>query len=499
MSCNSDLIAKTKNGVVQGFHNGRCLFFGGIPFASSTAGEAKFKPPQPPKSWQGVRPAVFPGPAIYQNPTRFEPFLGPDPQPQSEDALCLNIWTPALDSDKRPVYVWIHGGAYISGSASFPLYDGSSFARNGDIVFVGINYRLGERGYLHLKHLDENYAGSGNNALLDHVAALKWVRDNIEAFGGDPHRVTVGGQSAGGGAITGLMMMPQARGLFHGAIIQSISLMSFRDLELAEYATKTFMEAAGVPDISSLEAAPMATLLAAQRVTVRSRPPWKQATFQPVIDGEVLTKDILPAASDGDLVDVPVLIGITSEEWKPFQFFMNPDDVPRDEETFVNFFDHLVGDGGELISTYRDIVGNLEPEEIFAAAMSDWRWRGPTLDFAARLSDKQKLYAYEFTWKSPTNDGRLGAGHCVEIPFCFDNLSTTSTPYLIGSAAPTVLADNMHARWCTFIRNGSPNNDSTIDWPAYDKRCRATMMFDVDSQIVEDPHPERRTYWENRN
>jgi para-nitrobenzyl esterase len=493
-----DWIVETQCGPVQGVEKGGCLFFGGIPFAASTAGAARFKPPQPVQPWDDVRPAVYPGPVINQNPTRFEPFLGPDPQPQSEDGLSVNVWTPATDGAKRPVYVWIHGGAYISGSGSFPLYDGASFAENGDIVFVGLNYRLGERGYLQLDHLDKKYAGSGNNALRDQIAALEWVRDNIAAFGGDPDQVTLGGQSAGGGAITGLMMMPEAKGLFHRAIIQSISMMSFRDSALAEYTTETFMAAVGASDIAALEGAPIEKLLAAQRTTLRTRPPTGKALFQPVIDGSVLTKDILPTARDGEMMDIPIMIGITTEEWKPFQFFMNPDDVPKTENAMAALFDNLAGDGADVVAAYHKMVGQLEPEQLFAAAMSDWRWRQATMELQSILSDKQAVYAYEFTWKSPTNDGKLGAGHCVELPFCFNNMQTPSTPYLIGAEAPEALADTMHRSWCNFIRSGVPASDGTGDWPSYDLDRRATMMFDEKSQLEDDPHPERRVYWENR-
>lgn len=498
MTNKKDFIVELQAGALQGFDNGRCLFFGGIPYAASTAGAARFKPPESPAPWEGIRHAVHSGPIVNQNPTRFEPFIGPDPQPQSEDSLSVNVWTPALDGAKRPVYVWFHGGAYVSGSGSFPLYDGSYFARNGDIVCVGVNYRLGERGYLHLAHLDEGYASSGNNALLDQVAALEWVRDNIAAFGGDPDRVTVGGQSAGGAAVAGLMMMPQARGLFHQAIIQSIAVGSFRDLEIAKQATKTFMAAAETRDIAALEAAPIETLLAAQRATMRSRPPWKKNAFQPVIDGTVLTKDIIPAARDGDMMDIPVMLGITTDEWKPFQFFMNPQDIPRDQAAVVAFFEELVGDGAGLVGAYREMVGELEPEDLFAAVMSDWRWRRPAHELTAIFSDRQTVFAYEFGWKSPTNEGRLGAGHCVDIPYCFNNMATPSSPYLIGSNPPMGLADTMHAAWCAFIQAGSPANDITGDWPNFDVTRRATMMFDTNSELVNDPHEARRSFWENR-
>ncbi len=487
--------AETRNGALQGYHNGRCYYFGGIPFAGSTAGANRFKPPQPVEPWSGLRPAVNAGPIVNQNPTRFEPFLGPDPQPQSEEGLNLTVWTPGVDGAKRPVYVWIHGGAYISGAGSFPLYDGSSFAANGDIVCVGINYRLGERGYLYLGHLDEAYAGSGNNGLRDQVAALEWVRDNIEAFGGDPDQVTVGGQSAGGGAITGLLMMPEVKGLFHRAIIQSISMMSFCDLAEAEESTQTFMEAAGATHIADLEAAPMETLLAAQRTTLRSKPSWGKARFQPLVDGTVLTKDVLPACRDGDMAHIPLMVGITSDEWKPFQFFMNAEDVPRRDDTLVAFFDALVGDGAGVATAYREITGEEEPEALFQAAMSDWRWRHANMQFQSILSSRQDIYAYEFTWKSPTHDGRLGAGHCVELPFCFHNMQSPSTPFLIGGGAPTGLADTMHAAWCAFIREGTPAPGE--DWPLYDEDRRATMMFDVESGIENDPSRDRRLFWES--
>jgi para-nitrobenzyl esterase len=494
----SNLIVETTKGLVQGYDNRRCHFFGGIPFSAPTGGPQRFRPPQPVEPWQEVRSAVYPGPIISQNPTRFETFLGPDPQPQSENGLSVNVWTPAADDAKRPVYVWIHGGAYISGSSSFPLYDGTSFAHNGNIVVVGLNYRLGDRGYLHLNHLDESYAGSGNVALMDQVAALEWVRDNIAAFGGDPGHVTVGGQSAGGGAITGLMMMPAARNLFHRAIIQSISLMSFRDLALAEYTTETFMAEVGATSIAELEAAPIETLLAAQRATVRTRPVTGKALFQPVIDGTVLKKDILPSARDGELLDIPIMIGITAEEWKPFQFFMNPEDVPKSETAMAAVFDDLCGNGSGLVSAYREMLGVLEPTQLFAAAMSDWRWRQTTLKLQSILSDKQDVYAYEFRWRSPTNEGKLGAGHCVEIPFCFDNMETPSTPYLIGYKAPKMLADTMHGSWCNFIRGGNPESDRTGDWPRYDQERRATMMFDTTSKLEDDPSSNRRLYWESR-
>jgi para-nitrobenzyl esterase len=495
----ANLIVETRSGAIQGCHTGISVFFGGIPYAGAVSGQARFKPPQNATSWDGVRPAVYPGPVICQNPTRFDPFLGPDPQPQSEDALVLNVWTPAPDGNKRPVYVWIHGGAYVSGSGSFPLYDGARFAAYGDIVCVSINYRLGERGYGHFAHLDESYAGSGNNALKDQLQALRWVRDNIERFGGDPDQVTVGGQSAGAGSITGLMMMDDARGLFHRAIIQSIALMSFRDVELAEWASTRFMKELGAASIAEIEQAPISDLLAAQRATMRARPPWKKVAFQPVVDGQVLKRDILPAARAGAMADIPLLIGTTTDEWNPFRFFMDPATLPGNGAELERFVDQAIGDGGQVIEAYREAHGGLETSALFNAIVSDWRWWRPTLRLVEILCSRQPVWLYEFAWKSPAHDGALGAGHCVDLPFCFDNLATPSTPYLVGTDPPRKLAQAMHASWCAFIRSGDPAVDDTGRWPRYDTEHRAVMKFDNETASVRDPRAGLRTFWQERD
>ncbi len=488
-------VVETRTGKVQGYHTGRCLFFGGIPYAATVAGANRFRPPRPPEPWTGVRPAVHPGPVVPQNPTRFDPFLGPDPQPQSEDCLSVNVWTPAADDARRPVHVWIHGGAYVSGSGSFPLYDGSSFAERGDIVAVSINYRLGDRGYVSLGHLDPAYETSGNNAVLDQIAALEWVRDNIAAFGGDPAQITVGGQSAGGGSITALMMAPAGRGLFHRGIIQSIAHMSFRDPDLAIENAEAFMRFAGAADIPALEALPIDVLLAAQRQTMRTRPPWMKVGFQPRFGDSVLARDILPAARDGEMLDIPIMVGTTSDEWNPFAFFMNPDDIPATDGEAIALLDKVMGDGAARMALYRDARGPMQALDCFNAVMGDWRWWAPTLRFAEALANRQPVFHYEFAWSSPTHEGRLGAGHCVELPFTFHNLNTPSSPYLIGDRPPVALADRMHDAWIAFVRTGNPSTQALGDWPRYDTARRATMTFDTDCTVVDNPRRELREHW----
>ena len=190
-------VVETSYGKLQGYFTGQCLLFAGIPYAAPPTGQRRFRPPAPPEPWAGVRDATHFGPIQPQTPSRFERFLGPDTQPQSEDSLCLNVWTPAVDAEHRPVLLYIHGGAWVSGSGSMPLYHGESFAARHDLVAVTLNYRLGEAGSLHLGHLDSEFASSGNNSILDAIAALRWIRENISAFGGDPDKITICGQSAG--------------------------------------------------------------------------------------------------------------------------------------------------------------------------------------------------------------------------------------------------------------------------------------------------------------
>ncbi|MDH3232866.1 MAG: carboxylesterase/lipase family protein [Alphaproteobacteria bacterium] len=489
-------VVETSAGSIQGYHTGRCQFFGGIPYAASPEGRLRFRPPEPPAPWTGVRAAVHPGPMQPQNPTRFEPFLGPDPQPQSEDSLSLNVWTPGLAGGRRPVFVWIHGGAYVTGSGSFPLYDCSDLSARGDIVCVSINYRLGERGYLYLGGMDDELALSGNTALLDQIAALRWVHDNIEAFGGDPGRVTLAGQSAGAGSITGLMAAKPAHGLFHRAIIQSIAYMSFRSPELALEITERFLEESGASDPAALEAMPVPQLLAAQRAVMRGRPAWKKSGFQPMVDGDLVARDLLDLAAAGELADVPVMVGTTRDEWNPFNFFLTPEQIPRDDAGVALFFDDIDGRGEATLAFYRErLPKTIDAEGVFCAALGDYRWWAPTLRFAEALADKQPVYLYRFDWASPALDGRLAAGHCVDLPFWFGNLATPSTPYLLGADdPPTALARAMQGACLSFVRGEEPGGEGLPQWPAHDSQTRAVMRLDIEPTVLNDPRPDARRH-----
>ena len=290
-------------------------------------------------------------------------------------------------------------------------------------------------------------------------------------------------------------MAPGARGLFHRGIIQSIAHMSFLDPDLATEVAETFMRFAGAADIASLEALPIDVLLAAQRQTLRTRPPWLKIGFQPRFGDSVLARDILPAARDGEMLDIPVMVGTTSDEWNPFAFFMNPDDIPSTDGEAIALLDRIMGDGEARMALYRSVRGPMDALDTFNAITGDWRWWVPTLRFAETVADKQPVYHYEFAWKSPTHDGRLRAGHCVELPFTFHNLHTPSSPYLIGGSPPVALADRMHAAWIAFVRTGNPSTPELGEWPRYDMTRRATMTFDTDCALVDDPRPELREHW----
>ncbi len=271
---NRTTIVETTYGKLQGHFTGRCLLFAGIPYAVPPVDERRFRPPEPPEPWAGIRDATHFGPMQPQSPSRFAVFMGPDPHVQSEDSLCLNVWTPAADNRRRPVLVFIHGGAWVSGAGSFPLHHGEAFASRHDAVFVSLNYRLAEAGGLYLGHRDPSFSGSGNTALLDHIAALTWVRDHIAAFGGDANNVTLCGQSAGANATAALMAAPRAAGLFQRAICQSPSYF-VRSKDDAIDTTEYFLDMLGVQAIGDLQRLPMQTRLAARGDLMRAlaKPP----------------------------------------------------------------------------------------------------------------------------------------------------------------------------------------------------------------------------------
>jgi para-nitrobenzyl esterase len=408
----------------------------------------------------------------------------------------LNVWTPAADDGQRPVLVFIHGGAFVSGSGSLPMYHGEAFAARQDLVAVSLNYRLAEGGSLYLGHRDAHYTTSGNTGLLDQIAALHWVRDNIAAFGGDPSNVTVCGQSAGAHAALALMAAPRAAGLFHRAISQSLArLTPLRTIAEAIETTERFFKLVGVQTISELQQVRLDALLAARGQMMRTTPPWR-TVWGTLVDNEVIPEQPLAAAAAGRLAPVPLLIGACHDDYQPYPSLLPADVVPQEDGAVVRLFDSLGIDGAHLLRVYREWLGSVAPTEIFVAAMTDTTFRQPSIKIAERHAPHHPTFMYDFRWASPVQNGALGAGHTVDIPFALHTLWTPHTPYHLGDNPPVALADQMHEAWSTFASTGRPAAAALPEWLPYEPGQRSTMALDVQSSLLCDPEQARRLYWE---
>jgi para-nitrobenzyl esterase len=491
-----DIDVRTQQGVVRGRMVEGVATFQGIPYAAPPFGANRFQPPQPAERWDGVREAFSYGPTVPK-PPYFPPFdvLLPEPVIPGEDCLNLNIWTPDPGRAGLPVMVWIHGGAFSRGSGAIPQYDGSRFARDG-VVCVTINYRLGTDGFL---YLDDGIANLG---LLDQIAALAWVQENIAAFGGDQNNVTIFGESAGAFSVSTLLSMPRARGLFRRVIAESGAGHHVISSATAQRVYQYLAEKLGVEATREAFAAmPINRLLQAQvelAADVFGNPDpqrWGELAanlmpFEPVIDGNVLPARPIDSIVGGAGAGLDVMIGTNAEEQRLFM-------VPNGAINYINE-DILAGTVAayglpvaETIATYRAIRPDASAGELLAAVVTDWFYRIPAIRLAdAHTQGSGATYMYEFAWRSPKFDGKLGACHALEIPFVFDTLDKEGYEPLMGDGAPQQLADAMHAAWVAFASDGDPG------WPRYDLEQRTTMRFDTIQQLVEDPRSEERLLWE---
>jgi para-nitrobenzyl esterase len=474
------LVVRTAAGELRGANENGIAVFRGVPYAAPPVGDLRFLPPQPMPPRQGVRDATSDGPIPPQGRSRLAHIMGDFERQQSEDCLTLNIWTPAPDAKKRPVMVWIHGGAFASGAGSLPWYSGERFAANGDIVAVSINYRLGALGFLCLPGVSD-----GNLGLLDQVAALRFVRDNIAAFGGDPDNVTVVGQSAGAASIAILMTMPDARGLFRRAILQSTPFgrMS-RTREDAHRIGRRLLEVLGLKpeEAGRLKSLPFAELVKAQGELGRLEKKFADALapFWPVIDGKVFPGDVRPALEAGAGAQIDIMVGTTREEMAAFycvdQEIANAD-AAAVEGVFASMFK-----GGHR--PYYDEIARMRASATNAALlgdlMSDAVFRLGSLRMAEWRADQGRpVYVFQFDWQSPAG---FEACHCIEIPFVFNNLpSWTDSPMLRGARPAEMkgLAEAMHGAWIAFIRSGKPDHPRLPAWPPYRREDRTTMRFDA--------------------
>lgn len=485
------VIVDTLQGKVEGTAGDGVWSFKGIPYAAPPVGARRFLPPAPPQSWEGVRPAATHGPVMSQNASLVERIFGGTEREMSEDALTLNVWTAGTDA-ARPVLVWIHGGAFTTGSGSIPWYDGTRFARKGAVV-VTINYRLGALGFLHLGDIaGEAYASSGNNGLLDQVAALEWVRDNIAAFGGDPGNVTVFGESAGAMSIGTLLGMPRAKGLFHKAILQSGAASHVESRERGTKVARELLDALGT-DVAGLHELPVERILAVSG-NLGEAVGDDELRYLPTVDGVTFPQPPLDAIAAGLNADVPVLIGTTRDEWNLFALgdprFQGLDDVALQAHAANLFRGHERA--ARAIETYRGARPNADAAALLSGMITDSVFRIPALRLVERhLEAGGRAHVYLFTWATPAFDGRLGSCHALEIPFVFDNLDAPGVNFLTGGSAPQSLADAMHDAWLRFAGTGDPG------WTPYDVDRRPTMVFDAESAVQDDPQGVERRCWED--
>ena len=509
----TDNTVEISTGKLRGTYTQGIHAYKGIPYGGPTGGKNRFQPPVPVESWAGVKEANGYGQACWQ-PADISPqsytFMGAvGLSLMGEDCLVLNVWSPGLnDNRKRPVMVWLHGGGFFVGSGDhLPCFDGASLAKSGDVVVVSLNHRLGVFGYLYLDEIaGDRYKGSGNAGMLDIVQALKWVRDNITVFGGDPGNVTVFGQSGGGAKVTALLAMPAAKGLIHRAVSQSGPGMKERPAEGATQVARQYLGAFGLKPNQLERLHEMRTdMVYSGWAAMTPSVGMPFGHFAPVVDGKVLPVQPFDPVAAPTAADVPLMIGTNKDEVL-FMLMRQPELKTCDEnlmrKTLIERSRFEPGGINapleridDLISVYRRTRPQASPFDRLIAMLTDQK-RAAAISVAERktAAGHAPAYMYMFTWESPFLGGAVKSCHGLELPFVFNNVEPTG---MIGNGPERFkLAEKISATWISFARNGNPNHKGIPNWPAYESGKRATMMLNLQCQMQEDPHPEERKIWE---
>lgn len=478
-------VVQTKQGPVLGREKNGVLMFNGIPFAAPPIGEHRFKAPEDPAPWDDIRDCTrfgSPAPQLATGSMTNNVEVKWD-----EDCLFLNVCTPAIDKPTRPVLVWIHGGAYRTGQGAVPWYNGSSFALNGDIVVVSINYRLGALGFTDLSHLGEEFATSGVNGTLDQIQALRWVKNNIASFGGDPEQVTIAGESAGGFSVCTLVANEQAQGLFKRAISQSGSAEQVLTKAQGREVADLLMQELGAETADDMLGARAGDILKAmiqvdKRYTPLGIGNGAVQAFYPVTGNDVLPVSPLEAIRNGVGHDVVLMAGVNKDE---NSLFIPPG---LTEETLISRAKNLGGES--LVDDYRSFLPGADPTELAIQIASDQLFRLPTIRLLeARAEQGAAGWMYQFDWES--RQPHLKATHALEIPFVFNTLQSPGVDVFIGPGElPQSVADEMHSAWTAFIQGEEPA------WASYNEQSRTVMHFDNTSSVVENGDTARVAAWQ---
>src|SRR6266571_2986736 len=510
---------ETAYGRLRGRRNGDLITFKGIPFAGPVSGENRFKAPPPLVPWTGIRDAFSPGPPSFQ-PSR--PSFGTEEPFPSEDCLVLNIWTPAVDHRRRPVMFYNHGGGFVIGSGSTWYQDGGNLARQYDVVVVATNHRLGLLGYLFLADLaGEEYVSSGNQGILDIAAGLKWVHENIEVFGGDPHNVMVFGESGGGAKTSCIYALPAAKDYFNKASIESGPGVRMTPRDTATGTARMVLTelALSTREVRKLKEVPAEKLVEVQAAVAKKAPGnltlsggrkgmvvSRSGGFGPVVDGTYLPNHPFDPSAPAISTDKPLMVGTNRDEMAFFFFEHKANDIfsLTDDGLKARLDKELGADAEKILSTYRKSRPGASPTDLYIAiTTARAMWLG-SIEIAEKKFEQKSapVYMYMFTHESnlivPDTNHRLGAARATEIWYKFNNVDVEgpkdpTRPSLIGTDPDRKKAAlNMSEMWATFARTGHPGAKGQPSWPAYTLQKRATMMIDAQCKVEEDPFGQER-------